>query len=87
MNEKPTAITRFEAEALSAFDTGSFILEHPIERLIYHIESSGGRVIDSHFDTDGKAMVTWESKDATYRAWSTWPGEHYKVDWKKVPQQ
>ena len=84
MSEKPEAITKFEEEALAAFDTGSFSLEHPIDRLIYHIESSGGRVIDSHSDIDGKAMVTWESKGVSYSAWSTWPGDVYKVDWKKV---
>lgn len=74
----------FEEEALEAFNTGSFALEHPIDRLIYHIESSGGHVLNSNFDTDGKAMVTWESDGVRYSAWSTWPGDEYKVDWKKV---
>jgi len=84
MSEKPAAIIRFEEEALAAFDTGSFTLEHPVDRLIYHIESSGGRVIDSHFDIDGKAMVVWEGDGVRYSAWSTWPGDKYKVRWKKV---
>jgi hypothetical protein len=84
MSEKPAAIAKFEAEALAAFDTGSFILEHPIERLVYHIESSGGQLIESHFDIDGSAMVVWESGGVKYSAWSTWPGGEYKVDWKKV---
>ena len=84
VEKKPAAITRFEKEALAAFDTGSFMLEHPIERLKYHIETSGGKVIDSQFEPDGTAMVVWLWEGVRYRAWSTWPGVEYKVNWKKT---
>lgn len=87
MTEKPAAVARFEEEALAAFDTGSFALENPIERLIYHIESSGGRVIDSQFDADGRAMVSWESNGVRYSAWSIWPEDDYKVTWEKLDRR
>ena len=82
---KPKAIECFEAERGAADDSASMFLEHPLDRLKYHIKHTGGRIIKSEFSVDGLAYVIWECEAKQFRAWSSWPGPEYKINWKPLP--
>ncbi len=82
MNAKPRAVENFEQEILYAGENSSVFLEHPVERLKYHIMNTGGKILKSEYSIDGIAEVLWESDGKKFRAWSTWPGKEYKIHWK-----
>jgi hypothetical protein len=82
MNTKPKAVENFEQETLYAGENSSVFLEHPVERLKFHIMNTGGKILKSEYSIDGIADVLWEAEGKKYRAWSTWPAEEYKIDWK-----
>ena len=83
MSDKPQAIESFDAEHLSVFEGGSFILEHPIERLKYHIEKTGGVVHEMQCSFDGFGFIKWSDRGAHYSAIAKWPDDSYRVNWKK----
>lgn len=84
METKPKAVESFDKERLSVFDSSSALFEHPIDRLKYHIGLTGGKILKSEFSPDGLAYVIWESDGKQYRAWSSWPGQGYEVQWKSL---
>jgi len=79
---KPRAVEFFESEREVADESSSMFLEHPLDRLKYHIKHTGGRIVKSEFSVDGFAYVTWESDGVQYQAWSSWPGPDYSISWK-----
>ena len=81
---KPTAVERFENERDTMDQSASISMEHPMDRLKYHILQTQGRIIKSEFSMDGTAYVIWESQGKQYRAWSSWPDQEYAVNWKPV---
>ncbi len=81
---KPVAVEKFEIEKNSMDPTASIFLEHPIDRLKYHIIQTKGRIVKSEFSNDGTAFVVWESKGKQYRAWSSWPDNEYQITWKAL---
>ncbi|GAB4485255.1 MAG: hypothetical protein OHK006_11090 [Thermodesulfovibrionales bacterium] len=83
MSDRPKAIESFDKESLSIFGGGSFMLEHPIERLKYHIEQTSGSVQEMQCSADGFGFIKWSEGDATYSAVSKWPDEQYRAVWKK----
>jgi len=85
MGTLPRAIDSFEHERESSFDGATFFLDHPIDRLKYHIVQTGGKIIKSEFSADGLAYVIWESDGSQFRAWSTWPDVNYEINWKPMP--
>ncbi len=80
----PKAIERFEEERQTSYDGASFFLDHPVDRLKYHITSTGGKILKSELSADGLAYVIWESHGMRYRAWSSWPDKDYRISWKVV---
>jgi len=84
MATKPTAVERFETEKANTDETASMFMEHPLDRLKYHIVQSGGKIVKSEFSVDGMAFVIWEGQGSRYRAWSNWPADDYKVEWTSV---
>lgn len=80
----PRAVECFEDERNAADDSASMFLEHPLDRLKYHIMHTGGKIIKSEFSVDGIAYVTWECEGRQYRAWSSWPGPDYSINWKPL---
>ena len=84
MDAKPKAIEHFEQETRYADETASVFMEHPVERLKFHIMNGGGKIIKSEYAIDGTAEVLWESDGRKFRAWGTWPGGEYRVSWKAV---
>ncbi len=85
MDAKPKAVEHFEKEALYADETSSVFMEHPVERLKFHIMNSCGKILKSEYSIDGTAEVLWEADGRKFRAWGTWPGEEYRISWKAVP--
>jgi hypothetical protein len=81
---KPIAVENFEEERDGMDETASIFMEHPIDRLKFHISHTGGKIVKSEFSTDGLAFVIWESQGKQYRAWSSWPDQDYKIDWKAM---
>jgi|GEM_PF-2662268 len=84
MITKPKAIEKFEAERESMDQFMSIALEHPIDRLKYHILQTKGKIVKSEFSNDGTAYVIWESLGKQYRAWSVWPDQDGAVNWKPM---
>ncbi len=84
MSDKPRAIESLEKENLSAFEGSSFILEHPIERLKYHVEKTGGIVNEMESAFDGYGLLTWSEGGSTFSATAKWPDEFYRVNWKRI---
>lgn len=84
MDTKPKAVISFDAERDQMDETASMFLEHPIDRLKYHIGRTGGKILKSEFSHDGLAYVTWQCNGRQYRAWSLWPDAEYKVNWKPL---
>jgi hypothetical protein len=82
---KPKAVEYFEEERSTADESASMFLEHPLDRLKYHITHTGGKIIKSEFSVDGLAYVIWECDGRRYRAWSSWPGPDYTISWKTLP--
>lgn len=80
----PVAVERFETERNGLDESASIFVEHPIDRLKYHIGRTGGKIVKSEFSIDGLAFVIWESKGRQYRAWSSWPDQDYKINWKPL---
>ncbi len=85
MKTAPRAIEKFEQEKSSSFEGASFFLDHPVDRLKYHITSTGGKIVKSEFSANGFAYVIWESDGKQYNAWSTWPDQTYQISWKAMP--
>lgn len=85
MDIKPKAVEDFEMEKAMSYEGASIFMEHPIERLKYHIIHSAGKILKSEFSVDGVAYVTWECNKRQYRAWSSWPDEEYRIYWKPLP--
>ena len=83
MSEKPKAIESFETESLAVFDGGSFILEHPIERIKYHVEKTGGSVLEMQCSPDGFGIIKWSDGKVKYSAIAKWPDDVYRATWKK----
>lgn len=83
MSDKPKAIESFEEESLAIFGGGSFMLEHPIERLKYHIEKTGGTAHEMQCSPDGFGFIKWSEAGVKYSALSKWPDEQYRAIWKK----
>lgn len=81
---KPLAVEKFEIEKLTLFEGATFFLEHPIDRLKYHIQQTGGKILKSEFSVDGLASVVWEADGKRYTAWSTWPETDYQIKWKEL---
>jgi len=81
---KPIAVERFEYERDAMDQSASVSMEHPMDRLKYHILQTQGRIIKSEFSMDGTAYVIWESQGKQYRAWSSWPDQDYGVSWKPM---
>ena len=81
MNVKPKAVEDFENEVLSADESATVFMEHPLDRLKYHILRRGGKILKSEFSIDGTAYVIWESERKQYRAWSSWPDQEYRINW------
>jgi len=79
---KPKAVEEFELERDTMDQSASISMEHPMDRLKYHIVQTGGRIVKSEFSMDGTAYVIWESQGKKYRAWSSWPDQDYKINWK-----
>lgn len=84
MQTKPKAVESFDIEKDGSDEAASMYMEHPIDRLKYHIMLTKGKIIKSEFSVDGLAYVIWEAEGRQYRAWSSWPDADYKVDWKLV---
>jgi hypothetical protein len=81
MNLRPKAVEDFELEILSADETATTFMEHPLDRLKYYILRNNGKILKSEFSIDGGAYVIWESEGKQYRAWSAWPDQEYKINW------
>lgn len=79
---KPKAVELFEMERDSMNQSESIALEHPMDRLKYHILNTKGKILKSEFSNDGTSYVIWESQGKQYRAWSSWPDHEYKINWK-----
>lgn len=83
MSDKPQAVENFETEGLSVFEGGSFILEHPVERLKYHIEKTGGSVHEMQCSPDGFGFIKWKEKGVFFSAIAKWPDDSYRLSWKR----
>ena len=83
MSEKPKAMESFDKESLAVFEGGSFMLEHPIERLRYHIEKTGGKMQEMTCSPDGFGFIKWNEGGLQYSAVARWPDEVYRATWKK----
>lgn len=83
MRDEPKAVKSFEEESLSVFEGSSFMLEHPVERLKFHIEKTGGVVREMQCSTDGFGFIKWSEDGVDFGAVAKWPDESYRVDWKK----
>ncbi len=81
---RPAAVESFEHERNTTDETESISLEHPIDRLKYHIARNGGKILKSEFSPDGVAFVYWEEGGQQFRAWTSWPDADYKINWKAV---
>jgi len=84
MTIKPAAINNYENERDNMDQFASIAMEHPLERLKYHIQQTGGKIVKSEFAMDGTAYVVWESSGKKFRAWSTWPDQDSSVNWKQM---
>ena len=85
MDAKPKAVESFEKERDTVDQWASIAMEHPLERLKHHIMETKGKILQSVFSADGTAYVVWESQGKQYRAWSSWPDQDYRIDWKAMP--
>ena len=83
MNGKPSAIESFETEGLAVLEGGSFLLEHPVERLKYHIEKTGGNVIEMQCSSDGFGFIKWIDSSIKHSAVAKCPDDTYRATWKK----
>jgi len=59
------------------------MLEHPVERLKYHIENTGGTVQEMQCSSDGFGFIKWSEGNVKYSAVAKWPDEVYRATWKK----